>query len=69
MDRIEVNVETGEVNIVQLSPEEIAAAQQSYSIWESQQQSLSSTPTIEDLQSQIQSLMSELNAIKSKVGA
>jgi hypothetical protein len=69
MERIEVNVETGKVSIVQLSTEEILASQQSYSIWESQQQSLSSPPTIGDLQSQIQSIMSELNAIKSKVGA
>jgi len=37
MKRIEVNIETGEVHNIDLTPEEIAKAQQQYSEWQLQE--------------------------------
>ena len=65
MERIEVNCETGEVQIIQLTPEEIAAAQAQYATWEAEQ---AKNPLAVDLQAQIATLTAELNAIKLKVG-
>jgi hypothetical protein len=46
MERIEVNCETGEVKIIQLTPEEVAAAQAQYAAWEAEQQAADTqTPT------------------------
>ena len=37
MERIEVNCETGEVQIIQLTPEEVAAAEAQYAAWLAEQ--------------------------------
>ena len=37
MERIEVNCETGEVRIIQLTPEEVAAAEAQYAAWLAEQ--------------------------------
>lgn len=65
MERIEVSCETGEVRIIQLTPEEVATAQTQYAAWEAEQ---ASTPPAVDLQAQIATLTAELNALKLKVG-
>ena len=65
MERIEVNCETGEVQIIQLTPEEIAAAEAQYAAWEVEQ--AANSPAV-DLQAQIATLTAELNALKLKVG-
>jgi len=57
MNRIEVNVQTGEQKIIELTAEEIAAAQVQYQEW------LAAQPTKEEqiavLQSQIDTLKAE----------
>lgn len=65
MERIEVNVQTGEVQIIQLTSEEIVAAQTQYAAWEAEQ---AANPPAVDLQAQIATLTAELNALKLKVG-
>ena len=65
MERIEVNVQTGEVQIIQLTPEEVTAAEAQYAAWQAEQ--VSAVPEV-DLQAQITALTAELEAIKSKVG-
>jgi hypothetical protein len=59
MQRTEVNVQTGEVKTVDLTPEEIAQAQVQYQEW------LASQPTKEQkiaaLQAQIEVLQEQLN--------
>lgn len=65
MERIEVNCETGEVQIIQLTSEEIVAAQTQYNAWEAEQ---AANPPAVDLQAQIATLTAELNALKLKVG-
>ena len=37
MERIEVNCETGEVHIIQLTPEEVAVAEAQYAAWLAEQ--------------------------------
>jgi hypothetical protein len=65
MERIEVNVQTGEVLTIQLTTEEVAAAEAQYAIWQAEQ---AANPPPVDLQAQIATLTAELNAIKLKVG-
>ncbi len=55
MERIEVNVQTGEQKTVQLTAEEIAAAEAQYQEW------LASQPTKED---QIAALQAQIDALK-----
>ena len=55
MERIEVNVITGERKVIQLTPEEIAQAQAQYQEW------LASQPTKEE---QIAKLQEQIDAIK-----
>lgn len=59
MERIEVNVETGEVQIIQLTPEEIAAAQAQYATWEAAQQPVQ--PTLEQLQTELADITAKIN--------
>jgi hypothetical protein len=66
MERIEVNVQTGEVQIIQLTAEEIAAIELQNAAYEAEQSAIS--PAI-DLQARVAELTAELNAIKLKVGA
>ena len=65
MERIEINVQTGEVQTIQLTPEEIVTAQAQYAAWEAEQ---AANPPAIDLQTQIATLTAELNALKLKVG-
>ena len=65
MERIEVNVQTGEVQTIQLTADEVAAAEAQYAALEAEQ---AANPPVVDLQSQIATLMAELNALKLKVG-
>lgn len=55
MNRIEINVITGEQKVIQLTPEEVAQAQAEYAEW------LASQPTKEE---QIAKLQEQINAIK-----
>ena len=66
MERTEINVQTGEVQIIQLTSEEVAEVQAKYEAWKLEQNAIA--PAV-DLQTQIDTLTAELNAIKSKVGA
>ena len=65
MERIEVNIQTGEVQTIQLTPEEIVTAQTQYAAWEAKQ---AANPPAVDLQTQISALTAEINALKLKVG-
>ena len=69
MERIEVNVETGEVQIIQLTAEEISAAQSQYAEWQENQHINPPPPSILDLQTQIAELTTQISNIQSKVGA
>ncbi len=55
MERIEVNVQTGEQKVVELTSEEIAQAQAQYAEW------LANQPTKED---QIAQLQAQIDALK-----
>lgn len=56
MQRIEVNVQTGEQRVIDLTPEEIAQAQAQYQEW------LASQPTKEE---QIAKLQAQIDALKA----
>jgi len=45
MERIEVNCQTGEVQIIQLTAEEVAAAEAQYAAWLAEQQAAADTQT------------------------
>lgn len=64
MERIEVNVTTGQILTIQLTADEVAMAQAQYAAWEAQQNSVP-TATIQD---QIAALTAELEALKLKAG-
>ena len=66
MERIEVNVETGIMQIIQLTPEEIAANQAQLVAWQAEQDAI---PPVVDLQAQVDALTAELNALKAKFGS
>ena len=53
MQRIEVNCETGVQTIVDLTPEEIVAAQEQAAQWEAEQTPVTTQPTIEELLARI----------------
>ena len=55
MNRIEIDVITGEQKVIQLTPEEVAQAQAEYAEW------LASQPTKEE---QIAKLQQQIDAIK-----
>lgn len=57
MRRVEINVITGERKVIELTPEEIAEAQQRYQEW------LASQPTKEE---QIAQLQAQIDAIKAQ---
>lgn len=64
MERIEVNVTTGQILTIQLTADEVAMAQAQYAAWEAQQNSV---PTV-TVQDQIAALTAELEALKLKAG-
>jgi hypothetical protein len=57
MNRIEVNVQTGEQKVIDLTPEEIAQAQAQYAEW------LAAQPTKEE---QIAQLQAQIDALKTE---
>jgi ribosomal protein S15P/S13E len=58
MNRIEINVETGERKVIELTAEEVAQAEAQYQEW------LASQPTKEE---QIAKLQEQINELKEKV--
>jgi hypothetical protein len=54
--RIEVNVQTGEQQIVNLTAEEIAVAQAQKAKWEAEQTVVAQTPTVAELLARIEAL-------------
>jgi hypothetical protein len=63
MQRIEVNVETGEQLIVDLSPSEIAEAKAQYDVWLLEEEARKAElPT--QLQNQINALQAQLDELK-----
>ena len=68
MERIEVNVQTGEMQIIQLTDAEISAAQEQYKAWQANQQQSQPDLTILELQTQLATLTDKLNEIQNKVG-
>jgi hypothetical protein len=56
MQRIEVNCETGVQTIIDLTPEEIVAAQEQAAQWEAEQTPVTPMPTIEELLARIAAL-------------
>lgn len=61
MQRIEVNCETGEQRIVDLTPEEIEQALAQKAAWEAEQAQIQAMPTVEE---QLAQLRAELAALK-----
>ena len=57
MNRIEVNVQTGEQVVIDLTPEEIAQAEAQYQEW------LAAQPTKED---QIAALQAQIDALRTE---
>jgi hypothetical protein len=66
MERIEVNVETGEVKTIQLTAEEVAAAQAQYAAWQASQPITPPAPTLADLQAQLATLTAQIDALTPK---
>ena len=62
MERIEVNVETGEVKVIQFTPEEEAAA---LAYAATIQESVSVKPTLEELQAQLAAISAQIQALAS----
>ena len=60
MERIEVNVETGEVKVIQYTPEEEAAA---LAYAATVQEPVSPKPTLEELQSQLAAISAQMQAL------
>jgi uncharacterized small protein (DUF1192 family) len=68
MERLEINVETGESKIIALTNDEISEAEARAAEWKSQQSSLT-VISIEDLQNKIEYLTSQITALQDKIGA
>ena len=62
MHRTVVNVQTGEINQVDLTAEEIAQAQAMKAAWDAEQAEIQSQPTAQDLITQQQTLITSLTA-------
>lgn len=60
MERTEVNVQTGEVKIIQFTPEEEAAA---LAYAATIQEPVPPKPTLEDLQAQLASIAAQIQAL------
>jgi hypothetical protein len=61
MQRIEVDVITGEIKVIDLTPEEVAQAMAQQAAWEAEQAQAQSTPTVEE---QLAELRAELAALR-----
>jgi hypothetical protein len=66
MERIEINVQTGEVQVIQLTADEIASAQSQYAAWQAEQPA---APTVEQLQAQLANISIQLTALQNRTGA
>jgi len=67
MQRIEVNVITGEQQIIDLTEAEIAAAQAQYQEWLASQPTQPAAPTLAQLQAQLATLTAQINALAGAV--
>ena len=70
MQKIEVNVLTGEQKVIDLTAEEVAQAQASHAAWKAEQAQRQSTPTFEQtIQSQadtITALIARISALENR---
>jgi hypothetical protein len=66
MQKIEVNVATGEQKIIDLTAEEVAQAQASHSAWVLAEAQKQSTPTFEEI---IKSQAETINALTARIVA
>jgi hypothetical protein len=66
MQKIQVNVLTGEQTIIDLTAEEIAEAQSAKAAWEAEKATKQSTPTFEEI---IQSQAETINALTARIVA
>ena len=62
MERIEVNVETGEVKVIQFTPEEEAAA---LAYAATVQEPVQPKPTLEELQAQLAAIAAQIQSLSS----
>ena len=62
MERIEVNVETGEVTVIQYTPEEKAAA---LAYAATVQEPVPPKPTLEELQAQLSAISAQIQSLAS----
>jgi hypothetical protein len=69
MERIEVDVKTGEVKVIQLTADEIAEAQVQYANWQAEQLVAIASPTVKQLQEQLVDISIQLTALQNKAGA
>ena len=63
MERIEVNVETGEVTVIQYTPEEEAAA---LAYAATVQEPVQPKPTLEDLQIQLAAISAQIQSLANQ---
>jgi hypothetical protein len=56
LTKIEVNMQTGEQSVVELTPEEIEIAMAQTAAWDAEQSTVIKQPTIEDLMARIAAL-------------
>jgi len=63
MERIEVNVETGEVKVIQYTPEEEAAA---LAYAATVQEPVSPKPTLEELQAQLAAISAQIQSLATR---
>ena len=63
MERIEVNVETGEVRVIQFTPEEEAEA---LAYAATVQEPLPPKPTLEELQAQLAAISAQMQALATQ---
>jgi hypothetical protein len=66
MQKIEVNVVTGEQKIIDLTAEEVAQAQAMKAAWDAEQAAKQSTPTFEEI---IKSQAETINALTARIVA
>ena len=67
MERIEVNLETGEIKTIPLTDAEVAIAQAQYQAWLEAQSVNPPTPTLAQLQEKLQILTAEINKLAGAV--
>ena len=64
MQKIEVNVQTGEQIVLDLTSDEIAEAQTMFAAWQTEQAAIQqANTTIEQLQAQLAQLTAQINAL------